>query len=501
MINNFNINLIGGGEEDIKKFVSSVVSDIKKFLNLPDDFKIYVSNSFDEVMEKKYGESDFGTQPKTRKIDVLYEDISEDFEDNSIFTQQEEYHHIFNDTECGVRLSPMIKNFKYSLTMEISSKSKVILTSCLNKIRERDSLIRKNFRHNEVESVSFLDNRVIILLEEINKKRQLLYPGETLSTYIKKYRDSTLKTINSGGSNSKNILGIENKYVNIYGRLVTEANSLKLEYNSDNKDWTLNLDYEVNACLPIRLNMVYPSLIFNQVIHRRMIQHIDPYKHHVFTPKYVDQFDQLVTIEKGLFTNGTTSLYVTIPEWDTSVMRQVNNYFKIIFTALIGMVGQDPTTPILNLKNLGKSVKIRDEFIAFLEEGEYQYVTQLLKSIFIINLYEDERILSNDYLSIDENLDIYYIGPVDLKKIYRLSFSICVNPNIITKEAYARATNSQILAALINNIIVVNDIYNYEVFRSGKMELYIGEKDIPIVAKTVQTSYIQAAGFLESVKN
>lgn len=499
MINNWNINLIGGGEEDIKRFVNSIISDLKKFLNLPQDFRVYISNNFDEAMEKKYGESDFGTQPKTRKIDVFYEDISEDFEDNSIFFQEEEFNKIFNDTECGVRLSPMIKNFKFSLTIDISSKSKVILTSCINKIRERDSLIRKNFRHNNVEVVSYLDNRVIVLLDEINKKRKLLYPNETLSDYIKKYRDPSLKTVNSGGANNKNILGVEHRYSNINGRLVTEANSLKAEYSTEDKDWTISLTYEVNACLPIRLNVVYPSLIFNQVIHRRMIQNIDPYKHLVFTPKYVDQYDQLVTIEKGLYTN-ESNLYATIPEWDTSVMKQVNNYFKIIFTALIGMVGQDPLVPILNLKELGKAVKIKDEFIEFLEDGEYQYVTQLLKSIFIINLYENERILSNDYLTIDENLDIFYVGPVDLKKIYRLSFSICINPNIITKEAYARATNSKILAALINNIIVINDIYNYELFRGGKMDIYIGSKDIPIVAKTVQTSYIQAAGFLESKK-
>lgn len=499
MINNFNMDLVGGGEEDIKRFLTSVVSDIRKFLNLPQDFKIYISNSFDEAMEKQYGESDFGTQPKTRKIEVLFEDNSEDFEDNSIFFQPEEYNHIFNDTECGVRLSPMIKNFKYSLTIEISAKSKVILTSCLNKIRERDSLIRKSFRHNDVDCVSYLDNRAIVLLNEINKKRQLLYPGESLSTYIKKYRDNSLKTVNSGGDNNKNILAIQNKYMYVQGKLTTEANSLKVEYASENKEYTLNLNYEVNACLPIRLNVVYPSLIFNQVIHRNMIQKIDPYKHHVIIPKYINEYDQLVSVEKNLLTNNS-SLYVTIPEWDTSVMEQVNKYFKIIFTALISMVGQDPAVPILNLTELGKVIKIKDEFINFLKAGEYQYLTNLLKSTFIINIYENDRLLNNDWLRVDENLDIYYIGPVDLKKIYRVAFSICVNPHIITKEAYTRATESSVIATLINNIIVINDVYNYEIFRGGTMDIYIEKKDIPVVMKTVQTSYIQAAGFLESVK-
>lgn len=499
MINNWNINLIGGGEEDIKRFVTSIISDLKVFLNIPSDFKTYVSNDFDETMEKKYGESDFGTQPKTRKIEVLYEDTSSDFEDNSIFFQKEEYNHVFNDTECGVKLSPVIKNFQYTLTIEVTAKSKVILTSVLNKLRERDSLIRKNFRHNDVEVVSYLDNRVIMLLDEINKKRKLLYPTETVGDYIKKYRDKSLKTVNSGGDNKKNILAIENRYMYVNGRLVTEANSLKIEYNSDNKDHTLNLTYEVNACLPIRLNVVHPSLIFNQVIHRKMIQNIDPYKHHVFTPKYIDEFDKQVTVEKNLFTNNS-SLYVTIPEWDTSVMKQVNKYFKIIFTALIGMVGQDSTTPILNLKNLGKLVKIKDEFIKFLEDGEWQYLTDLLKSTFIINIYENDRLLSNDYLEVNENLDIFYVGPIDLKKIYRLSFSICINPNIVTKEAYARATASNVIATMINNIIVINDVYNYQIFRGGAMDTYIEKKDTPIIMKTVQTSYIQAAGLLESIK-
>lgn len=496
MINNWNINLINGDEEDIKRFLLSVTSDIKKFFYLPEDFIVHITNDFDESFEKKNGETTFSNQPKLRKIDVFYEDASGDFEDNSLSISQEEYGSIFNDTESNVRLSPMIKNFKYSLTIDITSKSKVILSSCLNKLKERDSLVKKDFRHNDVEVVSYLDNRVIVLLDEINKKRQLLYPGETLVDYIKKYKGDSLKTVNSGGSNNKNILGIKNKYHNVYGKLTTDMNGLKIEYDAEKKTHTLNLSYEVNACLPIRLNIVYPSLIFNQVINKLMIQNYDPYKHFVGVPSYVDEFDKLTRIETTLYTDKTNA-YVSIPEWDTKIMKLNTTYYRIIFTALIGMINHDPLVPILNFNNLGKVIKIKDEILNFIKDGEAPFMTDLLKSVFLINIYENERLISNEFLRIDEDLNVYYNGAYDLRNIYRVSFSICINPNILTKEAYARALSNKLLITLLNNIIVVNDVFNQEIYRGGGIDIYIGEKDRPIIMNTVQTTYIQAAGLLE----
>lgn len=491
MINSCDISLIHSGDEDIKRMIKDVVSDYKVFLSIPKDFIVYINNDFDEIMEKKYKESEFSNQPRTRKIDVHYEENNDDFQDNSVMTRPAEEYCIFKDTESNVRLSPVIKSFKYTLTVEIASKSKVILNAIISKIRSRDAVIRKNFRHNDISTACYIDNRAVILLNEINDKRKVLYPDEKVSDYIKKYRNDTLVTTNSSGvDNAKNILGIKTNFSNIYSMLTTEANGLKAEYNSDNKNYNLNLNFDLYLNLPIALNASYPSVIFNKPLNKLFVQAIDPYKMHIGEPRYIDEFDNISRIHPEIYTDRTIN-YVSIPLWDTHILPEVGNSYKRIFSALLDATSHDVLVPVMNLEHMSTKVKIRDEFITFFKEGEYQYMLGLFKSVFLLNVFENDKVISNDYITIDSNLNIFLNKPMDIKKLYRVSLSICLSPNLLTLEAYKRAMLADMFSKL-NNILVINGTFNFELY-----DVNIGEKSTINIPKTVQTSYIQAAGFLE----
>ena len=91
MINSYDFNLVHNGDEDIKRMIMDVVSDYIVFLSLPSGFKVYINNDFDESMEKKYNESNFSNQPRTRKIEVHFEENNEDFQDNSIFYSKSKF--------------------------------------------------------------------------------------------------------------------------------------------------------------------------------------------------------------------------------------------------------------------------------------------------------------------------------------------------------------------------------------------------------------------------
>lgn len=80
---------------------------------------------------------------------------------------------------------------------------------------------------------------------------------------------------------------------------------------------------------------------------------------------------------------------------------------------------------------------------------------------------------------------------MDIKKLYRVSLSICLSPNLLTLEAYKRAMLADMFSRL-NNILVINGIFNFELY-----DLNIGEKSSISIPKTVQTSHIQAVGFLD----
>ena len=501
MRNNYNLGVINSTDEDIKGVVNGVVSDLKVFLNIPKNTPIYVKNDIDDLKDNQFDESKPSIQPLVRKIKVTYEESNDDFDDNSLSFGYDEHIPVFLDNESDVKISPIFKTFKYNLTIEISMKSKTISNSILNRIRTKDSLIRKDFRHNDVKSICYLDNRVLYLLNKLNEKRATLYPADTLATYINRYRDkNTLKIVNSGGDKNKNILAVEFNYSNIYGKLVTEANGLKPEYDAEDKEWVLALDYEVRLDRILETNLQYPSMIFNNIIHKDLIQNIDPYKHYVNEPYYHNVFDEVTRINRELYTD-SSNLYVTVPSWDSKILEPNGSDFKIVFTALLKLESNhDENIPVCNLKELSRKIKIQEDILAFLNT-EYKYMLALYKSVFILNLYENDKLVHNSRLRFDENLDIYIVDKViDIKKIYRLSFSICINPNSITQDAFDRMLANDTLIDKINNIIVINDIYNYDLYKAGKGTFSNRNRDTPILMKTVQTVSIQAAGLLEYIE-
>lgn len=502
MRNNYNLGVINSTDEDLKSAISGVTSDLKVFLNIPKKTPIYVMNDIDELSDHEFDESKPSIQPLVRKIKVTYEESNDDFDDNSLSFGYDEHIPVFLDTESDVKISPVFKTFKYNLTIEISMKSKTISNSILNKIRTKDSLIRKDFRHNDVKSICYPDNRVLYLLDKLNKKRTTLYPDDTLAKYISRYRDkNVLKVVNSGGDKNKNILAIEFNYSNIYGRLVTEANGLKPEYDSTDREWVLTLDYEVRLDRILEVNLQYPSMIFNNIINKDLIQNIDPYKHYVNEPYYYNVFDEVTRIHKELYTDNS-NLYVTIPSWDTKTLEPNGTDFRIVFSALLKLsADHDELTPACNLKELGRKVKIQDDILEFLNT-EYKYMLDLYKSVFILNLYENNRLVHNSRLMFDQDLNVFIVDKeIDIKKIYRLTFSICINPNSITEDAYNRLLASNTLVNKINNIVVINDIYNYDLYKAGKGSYSSRKRDTPILMKTVQTLSIQAAGLLEYIGN
>lgn len=500
MINNYNLGVINSTDEDIKRLANGVVSDLKVFLKIPKKTPIYVENDIDALSDSEFDESKPSIQPLVRKIKVTFEESNDDFDDNSMTFGYDEHIPVFLDTESNVKLSPVFKTFKYNLTLEISMKSKTIANNIVSKVKTKDSLIRKDFRHNDINSICFLDNRALHLLDQLNKKRKIIYPDDTLSTYINKYRDkNVLKVVNSGGDKDKSILAIEFNFSNIYGKLTTEGNGLKPEYDETDREWVVTLEYEFRADRVMELNVQYPSMIFNNIISRDLIQNIDPYKHYVNTPYYHNVFDEVTRIHREIYTD-KSNMYVTIPSWDIKNLEPNGSDFKIVFTALLQMTSDhDENVPVCNLKELGAKVKIHDDILEFLK-SEYLYMLSLYKSVFILNLYENDKIVHNSHLVFDENLDVYIIGrTIDIKKVYRVSFSICINPNSITQDAYDRLLASDTLVDRINNIIVINDTYNYDLYRAGTGQFGTRSRDIPILMKTVQTVSIQAAGLLEYI--
>jgi hypothetical protein len=500
-MNNFNIAFMDMSEDGMKRIVKDIVSDIKVFLDVDDNNPVWINNSFDNTLDKIYNDNNFTKQPGDKRIEVTFTETIDDNDYNTVLQSMGGLVPIFHDTELNVILSPIISSSKLNLSIMFYNRSKVFLDKIVTKLRMRDSLIRKDFRHKEISTISYIDNRVIMVLKEINNLRKLKYT-ETLSDYLVKYATSSLKQVNSGSVNQKNtLLAVFDKYENVTGKLVTESNGLKVEYNNEDNRYELNIDYEVYINKPITLNIKYPYMVFNQLLNPKFIQRIDPYKHYSGEVRYVDIYDKLRPIHPRLQTNKSNQ-YVHIPDFDTYTLKDNCVVYKKVFAVLMVMLNEDKTpidsnTPILNLKELGV-VKFNDQTLTFLN-SEYEYLNKLHLSVFHISIYEnDRRVDSLTSLRIDSDLNVYFLNEVKIDRIYRLAFNICIDPNCIADSAYNRALEGGMIN-ILNNVVVVDDKINYELYSTEKDFKVVSRNNISL-PRTVQTTTIQAAGLLENLK-
>jgi len=148
-----------------------------------------------------------------------------------------------------------------------------------------------------------------------------------------------------------------------------------------------------------------------------------------------------------------------LPSIDDYVIIDKPSGTGTIWTALCEVDSLNLRT-LLNLNELGELVMDAD-ILQFIRDGEYTYMTNPYRSIFTVSLYRGDYLASSSNISIDSALNVISTSDLDLRKQYRLRFSIVADLTYLDGNAVNRLRgNPTVLLKVIKSInrTIRNDI-------------------------------------------
>lgn len=345
---------------------------------------------------------------------------------------------VFKDSKLGVYITPVYSKVNVSINFSYRTPSKTEAQRWRDDLRMKLSQLRDVNLHSTDYSYSF-PLAYLVLLKHIHTLRENVGGyGETFTEYLKlnSVNELTLVTDTSGIDTSLTIAERQSRIIGLYDFAPLPE---KPEKDSENSIWKVNFTYKFSFDKPVAAGMIYPVTVHNQSLPNR----------------YVDfNEDDINLNRKNLIADGRLNdlryfeydsgynrmipdkLFIRIPEFDDYRLDQL---IKGSGTAFLALCEIDPSNPklLLNLNELG-DICIDNDILDFIKAEEYRYICKPFHSILNISLYRNEGLLEHDAMSCNSNLDLITRVDPDIRKQYRIRFSIICDLSLLTMESLMR---------------------------------------------------------------
>lgn len=366
-------------------------------------------------VEEKYGSSFIGSNPISRT----------------------DMKPIFSDLLCDVHIKPTYTKTKMTLSIKYSDVSRNAILQWRDMTRMRLSTVFDTLL-NHVEYHYLLPKQYVELLHHIHKlqENQGGY-GKSFSEYIAEWSTDRITQVSTLiGDGSK--LAIREKQIRMLGLIEFEPLLELPEIDQDGTLWSITFEFKFNYMKPMGAIMTYPLLIHNQLLEEKyVIPSLDTQVDRIIPETASQVVGSLRGFEIYRLSDKYTGKNKTLklPYWDDWYPETFPTYTYGIVDALC-LITPDDLTSLLNLNNLDNITL--DPYILQYFGTEYPYLTQLYKSFYHLELYENNTLLDDSYLTVDSNLNVSSLVPLDIRKRYHVRLSIIVDFAPIYRAAFDR---------------------------------------------------------------
>lgn len=437
---NISIPVHGVAESVMKPSVISVVDDIKKMLHIGKDVWVQYSNDKgigSDTLAQRDGK--FNNYKEWVSID--YEE--QPFPDMALVTTpvNPDYKPICRDDEIGLLIQPIYQYKKLNITFKyhVMSKSRAIaMMSTLNSMTANDA----HTRYHELEYFYNIGNFTTSLLNEIvllKNKRLKQDEQLTLEDYIRSTFDDRVNlTYTEDARLEKAEVVIREAQLQVVGYIEDSTYDMKLEFDQDIEQWYIEIPYTISYEKITNLKLRYPILVYNNLIHKQY-RVFEPYYKNRPLAKRTERFHGIheITKEPPLYTLEplVNNDYLTIPKDDNIVLPQTDRIYTRLFSVLCILDPKDMTF-LFNIKDT-PGIRFNNTILDLLLTSEYKYIGKFLNSIIYMELFENRNRCYNIELTMDNEGNIRSNKPLDIKKTYRVVFSIINNLSLLeSKSSY-----------------------------------------------------------------
>lgn len=429
------ISLHGIEETITRPVIIQVTNDIKRLLSVSQD--VYTHFDTRDLTVRKKNKLGEVLGDNTIKDDVMIIEFTEYSTENNelnLAPIRPDYKPIYKDDDIGAVIIPIQHDRRISLSVKYSTKSKSEAYALVNRLKlltSDDSM----FRVHELEYHYVIPLYVANLLQHLNDLKNLREESGNkldLEEYIDKHFDNRVDFVNPHDGNSNKIdLAIREAQLGVEGWIVDDLHGITPEYDESLGYWNVNFEYQIMYEKPISLLLKWPIMVYNNVIDKEFRNFIKESRHPVTTARYTGRAEDLnkLTQRDTVFYIHSNSYYLHIPQYDRFILPKPPSYYSRMFACLCVVDDEDPTY-LFNIHEIPK-IEFKPHVIKFLMESEREHVFKPQASLFYIEIWKDG--VKDNTLSpiLHEDGTIRTQFPLDIRKTYRVAFSVLTDLNIM----------------------------------------------------------------------
>jgi hypothetical protein len=433
----FNITIPETIESVSRPIIYSILETIKKYLLIRDDVRVIFPGDIGIWTQTAGGlkdttkESQF-TSSRYMEIDIEQEPVDTNI--NSTAVYYAENPPIILDPGLGIQVTPIYSRTKVELNIKFVTFNKDESFRWYYNARTQVAKMQDVYI-NTIQYHYPLPDPLMDLIETIYTLKENVAPdNETFQQYVLRTFTKKATTIAALDGSGQRV-AIAETQTRLLGRFEFEPLPEKPELIDDIQAWACNFKYVFTYDLPMSLNLIYPIMVHNQFLP-------EPFLDYSFDPYHLDDKDLLFPQTlKALRAFEPDRMWsddpvFRIPKFDTFTPNYTVKGLKTIFSAMI-QISENDLTSLLNLNDLDY-LELSSALLLFLKDSEYQYLTTPFQSVFNVSLYADSQLQDYSILNCDSDLNITSSVDLNLKKTYRIVFSVVDDFMALSPEAIYR---------------------------------------------------------------
>ena len=419
------INIPNTGITILNPISRQIANDVINFIGLPVPVTIYMPNEEDSTELKIRPVSNPNADFK--RITKASVSVKQNYTEASLMKDPLLHSNslpVFTDEDLDLNLSIQYNDMDLKFEFRLMVDNKELASVLRNRVRTILTTGRNMLTHTVDYNYLFPNTGLYILDQIFELREKNSGYGDTFSEWYNTNKSDNV-VIKSDATGSNSSIFIEESQSRILGSLDLSQLLEKSERNKDEGKYEINFDYEVRVRVPINMMAHYPMMVHGSFIPKTLFLPTTPYSYGLLDESYsrhefsIDHFTRNRRVPE--WDDG-----VPIPEyflWDTTYKKPgMQGMLKMPVT-----VTDDNPTFLVNLAELG-NITINEFILDYMRA----YPDKLLKygsSLFNLTLYENERILSNEKLTVDSDLNVFINTEFDPRKRYVLYLSVMTDPS------------------------------------------------------------------------
>ena len=461
--------------------VVSIFNRLKTVFHLDKNSHLTIKNSEIDYINKNWNIGDKTNiemnSNRLTEIELDYNLNYNELRKNSVNYRDNNVTPILYSDETKFKVSVLYFDINLNVNFKIRAKSKSVLSNLLNEIRIRYVTGRDIISHDLVYTY-YLNTFFKTLISNFTYNKNITYKTDlTPSEYLAELIDDRFTYLGVMDNDFKKVsLGFKEIQSGILGRFENDLIETKKNYDKETGYWETAFEYTLQFKLPAFYDVEYYKIAYQYELDKAfttiMTTEKDPFgrkeEHEKLLSIFAFNDYEKTVLEKVKFN------YLRVPESDNDSNINDLEYYSNIYSVLF-TITDDNSNVIYNLRD-DIGFKLDKNIIIMLEETEWEYSSNLFRSIFNVSLYCFNKKLPDDYIEIDKNLNVVLKKELNKNCIYRVVFSLNNNLNVLLNSDKNRIV--KLYGSYLDGLLELFEFLEYKsnIISLGRNKMFIYQR-------------------------